>query len=185
MKKIIFNILFVLLSVSSTSQSVTSVFYIDASNCGDKLKMIQDEVKSIISNDNSDKILLFISNGESPLIAHNIEDINKSLVRLRMISPPAVDPRYDLESLNREILNNDILSNLVNQSKSNGVRDNINFHFYFDASDYNSLNYKKNIIQLFLLSNNLEFNQEAWILSEKTTWPTSSGKYICASHNYK
>ena len=158
MKKLILNLIMIAFSLSTIAQSKVAVIYIDASNSGDKLILMQEEIKKI--NNNNDNVILYISNGESPLIATNKEEVEKSSVRLRMISPNYPDIRFDINKLNKELLKNNILSNIMNHTLNSGVESSIDFHFFFDKSDYESNNFKRNIIQKLLLSNNLEFNNK-------------------------
>lgn len=158
MKKIILNLIMIVLSVSAISQSKVAVIYVDASNSGDKLILIQEEIKKITNN--NDEVILYISNSESPLIATNKEEVEKVSIRLRMISPNYPDIRFDINKLNKELLKNNILSNIMSHTLNSGVENSIDFHFFFDQSDYNSNNYKNNMIQNLLLSNNLEFNSK-------------------------
>jgi hypothetical protein len=137
------------------AQSDVLVVYIDASSSGNKLKEIQSEVKELVSDNADSEVLIFISNGESPLITSERSEVSKTLTKLRSIYVSAPDINTDIIKINKELLSNDYISDIRNITLTSGLKKSLTFHFYFDNTDYKSLQLEKQMILPLLLSNRL------------------------------
>ena len=111
MKNIITIFLFLFTNILF-AQSDVLVVYIDASSSGNKLKEIQSEVKELVSDNADSEVLIFISNGESPLITSERSEVSKTLTKLRSIYVSAPDINTDIIKINKERLSNDYISDI-------------------------------------------------------------------------
>lgn len=158
MRKIITLIFFVFTQLIYAQNDVLFV-YIDASSSDDKLKEIIAEVQDIVDSKPNSDILLFISKGESPIITNERSEVNRTLRRLRAIFISSPDFHSDLSRINSELLTNNYISDISEITVNDGLSHNIQFHFYFDKTDYYSLQLEKQMIKPFLFSNNLKFKE--------------------------
>ena len=154
MKNIITIFLFLFTNILF-AQSDVLVVYIDASSSGNKLKEIQSEVKELVSDNADSEVLIFISNGESPLITSERSEVSKTLTKLRSIYVSAPDINTDIIKINKELLSNDYISDIRNITLTSGLKKSLTFHFYFDNTDYKSLQLEKQMILPLLFSNRL------------------------------
>ena len=140
-----------------SSQNDVLVIYIDASESGNQLIKIQEDVNDLVKSRIDSEVYLFISKGESPIVTNNRNDIAKQLRKLRMAFITAPDYLKDIEFLNNAILENNFINNINNITIDNGLDKQFEIHFWFNEEDYNSLDLSKKIVDPFLFSNKLKF----------------------------
>ena len=156
MKKIVI-LLMVFISLGLSAQNDVLVIYVDASASGDKLIQIQEEVNSLVDSKANARVYLFISNGESPLVTSDREDIGKLLRKLRSSFITAPDYKRDTKLLNTALLKNNYISNINSISKNSGLDYQVDIHFWLDERNYNDFQLDKKIIDPLLFSNKLKF----------------------------
>ena len=150
----------ILLSVSLIvhSQNDVLLIYIDASESGSKLIQIQQDVNKLVESRKGSEVYLFISNGSSPIVTNDKNEVAKQLRKLRMVTITAPDYLKDVRFLNNAILENNYISNINNITIDNGLDNQFEIHFWFNEEDYNSLSLNKKMVDPILFSNKLKFN---------------------------
>ena len=89
-----FFIICICLSHFSYSQNSKTFIYVDISSSNNMLDVIQDSVKKIIYQ-NEDDFILFISNGDKPLISNLRSKFEDNLNRLELDFFKAPDYSFD------------------------------------------------------------------------------------------
>ena len=79
------------------------------------LDVIQDSVKKIIYQ-NEDDFILFISNGDKPLISNLRSKFEDNLKRLELDFFKAPDYSFDVELINKQLVANNFIFDLSNNS---------------------------------------------------------------------
>jgi hypothetical protein len=156
MRKIV-TLIMLCTSLVLRAQNDVLVIYIDASESGDKLVQIKNEVEDLVASKSSARVYLFISHGESPLVTSDREDIGKLLRKLRSSRPSAPDYKRDTKLLNTALLKNNYISNINSISKNSGLDYQVDIHFWLDERNYNDFQLDKKIIDPLLFSNKLKF----------------------------
>ncbi len=145
-----------LLSLSLSAQTDKLILYVDASDSGQSLIKIQEQVDSVIRSKSNTDFYLFISMGNSPLFAEKIEDVSKTLRKLRFMEFPSPDFVGDINKINSFILEKNYISNL-NVINKTSIIDDIEFHFWFNKENFSSFNLVKKFVNPLLFSNKLKF----------------------------
>ena len=156
MRKIV-TLIMLCTSLVLSAQNDVLVIYVDASDSGDKLIQIQDEVNALVTSKASARVYLFISNGESSLVTNDRADVGKLLRRLRSSFITAPDYKRDAKLLNTALLENNYISNINSISKNSGLDYQVDIHFWLDEDNYTALQLDKRIIEPLLFSNKLKF----------------------------
>ncbi len=132
-------------------------FYVDMHKTIDRDVLIRElEEQMAILDGKNKKFVLYISNGESPLIAEDLKAFKQIMLRLWTISPPAPSVGYDGETIKTKIgpdieflAQNDVdfhfyasdnlcsnsLAKLVNTILSNQAHDKTNVYIHLEAQD--------------------------------------------------
>ena len=79
------------------------VIYVDASESGNKLVQIQEEVNNLVQSRSNYDVYLFISKGESPIVTNDRNDVAKQLRRLRSSFITAPDYKNDVVLINKAL----------------------------------------------------------------------------------
>lgn len=141
----------ILVSLSCLSQSEIKVLYIDASENTNRLKEIISKAKGII-NEDDENTLLYIANGSSPYHTTSGSEFYRTLDVItdggNISSPSLFD---DVNQINKYFLERGWVSNLTDEEQS----PLISFYFMIEESNYESINFFKEFVNLLLLSNNL------------------------------
>lgn len=159
MKKFI-TLILLFTTLLTSAQNDVLVVYIDASESGNSLIQIQNDVNDLVNSKPNSEIYLFISKGESPIVTNDRGDVAKQLRKLRMETITSPDYKEDVESLNAAMLENNFFSNINNISSSNGLNKQFEIHFWLNERDYTSLDLDKKIVDPFLFSNKLKFKDK-------------------------
>ena len=89
----------------SYSQNSKNFIYVDISSSNNMLDIIQDSIKKIIYQ-NEDDFVLFISNGDKPLISTLRSKFEENLKRLELDFFKAPDYSFDVELINKQLVAN-------------------------------------------------------------------------------
>lgn len=140
----------------SYSQNSKTFIYLDISASNNMLDIIQDSIKKIIYQ-NEDDFILFISNGNKPLISNLRTTFQDNLKRLEQdyFNPP--DYNLDIELINKLIIDNNFLYDISNNSLDIKLDYLLNFHFFFDEDTYSDFKLDQMFIKKLLFTNALYF----------------------------
>ena len=158
MKNIIVLIL-IFITAMVFGQRDVMVLYVDASSSEDKYDKIQDRFNNLVNENPNKDILLYISNGDNPIVANNRGDVAKSLRKMRSFLLQSPNPLYDVKRINSLLRKEGYVYNISQITKNDGVDQDISFHFYFDLRDYTNLQLKDKIIKPLLFTNRLMFTE--------------------------
>jgi len=154
------TLLLLFTSLIINAQNDVLVIYIDASESGNSLIQIQNDVNDLVNSKQNSEIYLFISKGESPIVTNDRGDVAKQLRKLRMETITSPDYKKDVESLNAAMLENNYINSINSISMSNGLNKQFEIHFWLNEGDYTSLELNKKIVDPFLFSNKLKFKDK-------------------------
>ena len=147
-------------NLSSQENSIESdvlIFYVDASSLKNKLKEIQNEVDSIIKLKEDNRILLYLSNGETPYITTERSEVRKTLRKLRTGYINQPDYNKDARTINKLILENKFLKNLNEITQYDGINHYMRFYFIANKEDFKYMKIQEKLIDAILFSNKLKF----------------------------
>ena len=156
MKKIMILMLLFTTAVVNAQNDVL-VIYVDASESGNKLVQIQEEVNNLVQSRSNYDVYLFISKGESPIVTNDRNDVAKQLRRLRSSFITAPDYKNDVVLLNKALLENGYISDINSISSNGGLPNQFEMHFWLEDENYSSLQLNKKIVDPLLFSNKLTF----------------------------
>ena len=151
-----FIICFCLCNFSYSQKSKTFV-YVDISSSNNMLDLIQDSIKKIIYQ-NEDDFILFISNGNNPLISNLRSKFEDNLKRIELDFFKAPEYNFDIELINQQLADNNFIFNLSNNSADTRLDYLLNFHFFFDEDTYLDFNLDQRFIEKLLFCNALYFD---------------------------
>lgn len=152
-----FFIICICLSHFSYSQNSKTFIYVDISSSNNMLDVIQDSIKKIIYQ-NEDDFILFISNGDKPLISNLRSKFEDNLKRLELDFFKAPDYSFDVELINKQLVANNFIFDLSNNSPDTRLDYFLNFHFFFDEDTYLDFKLDQRFIKKLLFSNALYFD---------------------------
>lgn len=152
--KYLLYIFFTFSSLSIFAQSDVTILYIDASENENRLNAIIQKAKDIINQSNGD-VLLYIANGENPIISEDRDEFNRTLniIKREYISSPNL--LDDIKSINARILANAWITDLNNDAK---LSSSVSFVFMIEEGNYHSFQIENMLIKQLLFSNNLYKN---------------------------
>ncbi len=152
-----FFVICICLSHFSKSQNSKTFIYVDISSSNNMLDVIQDSIKKIIYQ-NEDDFILFISNGDKPLISNLRSKFEDNLKRLELDFFKAPDYSFDVELINKQLVANNFIFDLSNNSPDTRLDYFLNFHFFFDEDTYLDFKLDQRFIKKLLFSNALYFD---------------------------
>lgn len=159
MRIYIFIVLFLFLSRVAYSQEKIVIVYVDPSeqtttySLSNKLYDAVQETES--------KVLIYISNGKNPIVGTSIYDMQSISSALSGLKPVKNDVVFDLDSINR-ILNKENLLSDIAQREPNVANDEVLFFFFFDIKKCRDDKQIERIAERLILSNRLMNKQGLW-----------------------
>ncbi len=152
MRNCIVFVVCLLTALTCKSQSKTVVIYADPSqninnySLSNKLYDVAQETES--------KVLIYISNGTTPIVATSIYDMQDVVAKLSRIKSTEIDYKFDLDSINRLFTNENILSSIAFR-ENNSLNDEVYFFFFFDIKKCREKEQVEKFVEMLLLSNRL------------------------------
>ena len=144
---IIFCFIFSLESVFSN----THIIYADISK--KNIADIESEIKEIVSNIEDESFILYISNGNNPLICEERQKLSNVFEELNYMPVPSrPDPFTDVDSLNAIITEKQLLKNI--NKKQRQLQKAVKFYFFLHHVDY--YNHIEKIVKEIILTNRLK-----------------------------
>lgn len=158
MKKILIILLIGIISLGSTNKLKTKVFiYLDVSEIK-RLDKVADLTKEIVKENSADGFILYVSNGNKPIVINSRSSLKTGLKRLMYINPSKPIPNDDIRKINKLFSQKRILKNI---NKNDSLR-NVDMKFYFILNLNQSVdnNQIKTIVDRLLLTNRLLVNNK-------------------------
>lgn len=149
----------------STASASENLIYVDLSSaCDNGFQKIKTKVLSLISSINNDRFLLFISDGNEPIICQDLKAAEKAFKDLEYRANPYVPDWYnDLDTLNT------LFSKFVGISDVNelqrGISKEINFYFFLNPEQADFYDQMNRIVKRLLLVNRL-YNKQKKLLDK-------------------
>ena len=128
MKKIIFVFIVFFNSLELFSEEITKIIYIDNSKNYLKKEVIIKQLDSLVKE--SSDFLIFISNGNDPIIINNLDEYNKNINNLLSKRTPRPNLKVDIRLLND--LFSEKFSNIIYLNKGPSKK---NQFLFFNGSD--------------------------------------------------
>lgn len=147
-------IIFIFSSSSIFAQSDVTILYVDASENENRLNAIIQKANSII-NQSNDNVLLYIANGENPMLSENRDEFKKTLNKIKRDYISSPNLLNDVRLINDRILANSWITNLNNNEE---LSNELSFVFMIEEGNYHSFQIEDKFIKQILFSNNLYQN---------------------------
>ena len=151
MNKLLLKIIFLFIPFMLNAR--TAVIYIDVMHriSNDSLQLsyangIINITDSILSINKYDKVIVYISNDNAPIIITKRKSLKKSYIYDRLIG--GIDVERDIQNLNSLLVEQNILGNSFNN-------DSIDFHFIMEIKSVIDYNYFQVFFDKLLLTNRL------------------------------
>jgi hypothetical protein len=146
----IFFALMLRLSITYAQDKILFV-YADAST-----NLSQFSIRNKLFNavqDSEHKLILYISNGKSPLVSSNIYETQLLVDKISKLSIPEPNIVFDLDSINKLFCADSILSEV--SLRASDIKENFVFYFFFNAAQCRLKKQDVRIARALLLSNRL------------------------------
>lgn len=172
-----------LVALCGWAQSSTEVclIYVDAS-ASSSLPQLRSKIQSVVEAHYGQRVLLYVSNGDFPVVAANANSLDSTLDRLEFIRPGHPDYFQDMDSINS------LLSDTYPTQTLNGPRDQVNlpvsFCFFLNVSQAALYHEEEVLVDRLLQSNRLILGQQRqWLLHEASIYldtarSTSGADYL-------
>lgn len=152
MKKLLLIILLLFCFANNQfAQGKLVVIYADPSANTTNYALTTKLYDAIQETDN--RMLLYISNANKPLVSNSIYDMKNVVDQLSKIKPTEPNYIFDIDSLNRLLNFESSLSNI--SQRDFDIRDEIFFFFFFDTQKFIESNLVEKVAEALLLSNRL------------------------------
>ena len=153
-----FLFFFILFCSCNVFSKTTKIFiYVDISSSDDVIDLIQDSIKKIIFS-NEDDFVLYVSNGNKPLVITSRYKLIDNLNKLYLENFKEPDYKKDIYLINEVLLKNKLLSNISNNTEANNLENELNFYFFLNKDSFFDFNLESNLINKLLFSNKLYFS---------------------------
>lgn len=139
------------------SNNTKTFIYVDISASDDVIDLIQDSIKKIVYS-NDDDFILYISNGNKPLILTSRNELIDNLNKLFLENFKHPDYNQDIYLINEILLKNKLLSNISNNIEASNLKNKLNFYFFINKDNFFDFNLESNLIKKLLFSNKLYFS---------------------------
>jgi len=176
MKNILSSLL-LFLSITVYSQSDYTIIYIDKSSTQSEssFKDLKKKVKEIIAINSNAEVLLYISDGENPII-NDRSTFKTGLSNLNKWQIARPDYEEELTRLRLLILDRNIISDIVSITKKSGINQKINFHFFIH--DDNKETFNKECLNTLLHCNRLTYIEQYQDNCTVNTYTDNDNQFI-------
>ena len=147
--KYLFSIVLLFIVNFLNAQGKVVVMYADPSANIDNTHLSSKLYDALQESDS--KIILYISNGNSPIVCNSIYEMQTVIDKLSKIKPTTPSYSFDLDSMNR-LFNLDSNFSNINE-RDNNIIDDTWFFFFYNAEKARLLNQVDKFSEALLLSN--------------------------------
>lgn len=151
MRVLFFLLILILTTKICIAQDKILLVYADASTLSSQFS-IRNKLFNAVQ-DSEHKLILYISNGNIPLVSTNLYDTQQLVDKIAKLNPPKPNVVFDLDSLNKLVGSDSLLSEI--SLRATEVQENFIFYFFFNAAQCRLLKQDQRIARAWLLSNRL------------------------------